>query len=48
MVHFYAGLAGSGDEVAPFLVRPKNPEDRPLGLGCRTSWKGSATRSLPW
>ena len=33
MVHFYAGLAGSGDEVTPFLVRPREgTKDRPLGL----------------
>jgi penicillin-binding protein 2 len=34
MVHFYAGLAGSGAEVAPYLVRPREgSRERPLGLG---------------
>ncbi|HTK42947.1 MAG TPA: penicillin-binding protein 2 [Gemmatimonadales bacterium] len=34
MVHFYAGLAGSGEEVSPFLVRPRSDaKGRPLGLG---------------
>jgi penicillin-binding protein 2 len=34
MVHFYAGLAGSGEEVSPFLVRPRDDaKARPLGLG---------------
>jgi penicillin-binding protein 2 len=34
MVHFYAGLAGNGEEVSPFLVRPRDDvKARPLGLG---------------
>jgi penicillin-binding protein 2 len=34
MVHFYAGLAGSGAEVAPYLVRPREgSRERPLGIG---------------
>jgi penicillin-binding protein 2 len=34
MVHFYAGLAGNGEEVSPFLVRPRDDvKPRPLGLG---------------
>jgi penicillin-binding protein 2 len=33
MVHFYAGLAGTGEEVSPFLVRPRDDtKPRPLGL----------------
>jgi penicillin-binding protein 2 len=33
MVHFYTALAGSGEEVAPFLVRPRSgSKDRSLGL----------------
>jgi len=34
MVHFYAALAGSGEEVAPFVVRPREgSKGRSLGLG---------------
>ena len=33
MVHFYAALAGTGDEVAPFVVRPRSgSKERSLGL----------------
>jgi penicillin-binding protein 2 len=34
MVHFYAALAGNGEEVAPFVVRPREGyKGRSLGLG---------------
>ncbi|HEY8105433.1 MAG TPA: penicillin-binding protein 2 [Gemmatimonadales bacterium] len=33
MVRFYAGLAGTGEELSPFLVRPREgTKARPLGL----------------
>jgi penicillin-binding protein 2 len=33
MVHFYTALAGAGEEVAPFVVRPREgSKERPLGL----------------
>jgi penicillin-binding protein 2 len=32
MVHFYAGLAGNGEEQAPYVVRPR-PGSKPRSLG---------------